>query len=376
VIADVLIIGGGVIGASVAYHLAHSGAGRVVILDRGDGSTARATGGFRVQFATEINVRLSLLSREKLLLFTEDTGVDPGYRPCGYLFVAGTDEQLGRLRQAAAVQRAAGFDGARELSAAEVRATNPAIEPAGIAGGFFSGTDGFVRPTEIQRGYCQAALRRGVTLLPGTLTGLRVDGGRIGRALTSQGDIACGTVVNAAGAWAGAVASMAGVPLPVTPLRRQVAVTVPTDRLPEDMPMTIFPDGFHLRVRDGRVLLLHPSPPGDGPLDVSVDPAWVEAVRTTAGERVPCLRGVAIESTYAGLYELSPDEHAILGPAPEVPNLFLVNGSSGHGVMHAPALGQLTAEMLTTGASRSLDVSPLRPSRFREGRPNPIRSLL
>jgi len=376
VTADIVIVGGGVIGASVAYHLAASGTERVVVVDRGDGSTARATGGFRVQFGSEINVRLSLLAREKLLRFEEETGVDPGYRPCGYLFVASAAEQVGRLREAGEVQRAAGFQGARELSPTEVLAVNPAVSPEGIAGGFFCAIDGFIRPTEIQRGYHEAAVRLGATFLADTVAGFRLERGRIVATLTSQGSIDCGTVVNAAGAWAGAVASLIGVPLEVTPLRRQVAVTAPTDRLPEDMPMTIFADGFHLRARDGHVLLLQPSPPADEPFDVRVDPAWVEAVTRTAGVRIPCLRGLPIESSYAGLYEMSPDEHAILGPAQEVPNLFLVNGSSGHGVMHAPALGQLASEMLRTGAARSLDVSPLRPSRFREGRPNPIRSLL
>jgi sarcosine oxidase subunit beta len=376
VIADVVIVGGGVIGASVAYHLAASGMERVIVVDRGDGSTARATGGFRAQFGSEINVRLSLLARDKLVHFAEETGVDPGYQPCGYLFVAGKAEQLERLREAASVQRVAGFHGARELSAAEVRAANPAIAPEGVAGGFFSPIDGFIRPTEIQRGYREASMRLGVVYLTATVTGLRLQSGRILAALTSQGSIACGTVVNAAGPWAAAVASLAGVPLQVAPLRRQVAVTAPTDRLPVDMPMTIFADGFHLRVRDGHVLLLQPSPPPEDPFDVGVDPAWVEAVTRTAQARVPCLQGIPIESSYAGLYEMSPDEHAILGPALEVENLFLVNGSSGHGVMHAPALGQLASEMLRTGATPSLDVRPLRPSRFREGLSNPLRSLL
>lgn len=375
-IADVVIVGGGVIGASVAYHLAASGMGRVIVADRGDGSTARATGGFRAQFGSEINVRLSLLARDKLLHFAEETGVDPGYRPSGYLFVASTADQLERLREAASVQRAAGFHGARELSAAEVRGANPAISPEGVAGGFFSPIDGFIRPTEIQRGYREASMRLGVVYLAATVTGLRLQSGRIVAALTSQGSIACGTVVNAAGAWAAAVAGLAGVPLEVAPLRRQVAVTSPTDRLPADMPMTIFADGFHLRVRDGHVLLLQPSPPSEDPFDVRVDSTWVETVTRTAWARLPCLEGIPIESSYAGLYEMSPDEHAILGPAPEVGNLFLVNGSSGHGVMHAPALGQLASEMLRAGATPSLDVQPLRPSRFREGRSHPLRSLL
>jgi sarcosine oxidase subunit beta len=198
---------------------------------------------------------------------------------------------------------------------------------------------------------------------------------------TTRGPIAAGAVVNAGGAWAGVLAALAGIDLPVTPLRRQVAVTEPFTGLPRTMPMTIFAgDGFHFRVRDGRVLLLWPDPPQavtgppragtpHDPFDTSVDPAWVEAVAAEARRRVPVLSSAAIDpaACRAGLYEMSPDRHAILGPAPRCANLFLANGSSGHGVMHAPALGRLLAEIMTTGAARSLDVTPLSPSRFTQG---------
>ncbi|HMK72969.1 MAG TPA: FAD-binding oxidoreductase [Myxococcaceae bacterium] len=368
--ADVVVLGGGVVGASVAYHLARSGAGRVTVVDRGGGSTERATGGFRAQFATEINVRLSLLSLSKLLRFAEETGVDPGYAPHGYLFVASTEQQLVRLRAARAVQAAAGHTETRELGAAEVLALNPALSSDGIRGGSFSASDGFLRPTEIQRGYREAAGRLGVRFLTGSVQGLRRAGARILAVETAGEALPCGEVVNAAGAWAGEVARLAGGEVPVTPLRRQLAVSEPTSALPASMPMTIFPDGFHLRVRDGRVLLLQPSPPAPDPFDVSVDPRWVDSVLATARERLPCLRSLGIASAHAGLYEMTPDEHALLGPAPFAENLFLVAGSSGHGVMHAPALGQLAAEMLVGGGARALDVSALDPNRFAEGRPN------
>jgi sarcosine oxidase subunit beta len=146
------------------------------------------------------------------------------------------------------------------------------------------------------------------------------------------------------------------------------------------MPMTIFAgDGFHLRVRDGRVLLLWPTPGAEGrPWDTSVDPSWLEAVVTMAHRRVPVLRGTAIDrsASWGGLYEISPDKHAILGSAPGCPNLYLVNGSSGHGVMHAPALGQLLSEIMSDGDATTIDVGPLSPLRFAEGRLNPVSGLL
>jgi sarcosine oxidase subunit beta len=164
------------------------------------------------------------------------------------------------------------------------------------------------------------------------------------------------------------------------PLRRQAAATVPCDLLPETMPMTIFArDGFHLRVRDGRVLLLWPTPGVEGrPFDASVDPTWIRQVTSMAHRRVPVLRRAEVDpaACWAGLYEMSPDKHAILGAAPGCSNLFLANGSSGHGVMHSPALGQLLAEIMSDGTATSLDVRALRPTRFAEGDPNPVSGLL
>jgi len=149
---------------------------------------------------------------------------------------------------------------------------------------------------------------------------------------------------------------------------------------PSDMPMTIFAgDGFHFRVRDGRVLLLWPTPGVPGrPFEASVDVGWLSQVAAMARARVPCLRDVPIDSaaSWAGLYEVSPDKHAILGAAPGVSNLYLINGSSGHGVMHAPALGQLLAEIVCDGRATTLDVSPLAPGRFADGELNPVSELL
>jgi sarcosine oxidase subunit beta len=177
--------------------------------------------------------------------------------------------------------------------------------------------------------------------------------------------------VNAAGAWAGMVGRMAGVEVPVTPQRRQIAQTVPTDALPECMPLTVFvDDGFYARVRDGRVLLLcHNESKTADPFDLAFDEAWLPGLTERAHRRIPRLRAVPVDraACWNGLYEVSPDRHVLLGPAPGIRNFFLSNGSSGHGVMHSPAIGQLLAEMILDGAASSLDVRALRPSRFAEG---------
>jgi sarcosine oxidase subunit beta len=307
--AAVAVIGGGVMGASVAYHLAALGQRDVVILDRADapgaGSTGRATGGYRAQYGTAINVRLSLLAREKLRRFADETGVDPGYAPAGYLWLAASAAELDVLRAGRAVQHAEGLVEAEEVSPQEIARINPAIRLDGVAGGAFCPTDGFIRPLRILEGYLAASARLGVRQVwAAEVRGFRRDAqGRIVEVETARERLPVGAVVNAAGPWAASVAALAGVALPVTPLRRQIATTMPCDLLPADMPMTIWAgDGFHLRVRDGRVLLLWPTPGVPGhPFEASVDPAWVDAVVAMAhagaapgDDRPGCLLGGAV----------------------------------------------------------------------------------
>jgi sarcosine oxidase, subunit beta len=372
--ASVAVIGGGVIGASVAYHLARRGWRDVVVLDRGPaaggGSTGRATGGFRAQYATAVNVRLSLLAREKLRCFEAETGVDPGYVECGYLWLAGSAEELAELERAQRIQHAEGLTEAVLLGLDDIAAVNPAVHPSGVVGAAYCPSDGFIRPLAILEGYLRAASRLGVeTRWDVEAVGLRRrPDGSIAAVETTRGPMA---VVDAAGAWAATVAAWAGVRLPVVPLRRQAATSTPCDLLPASMPMTIWAgDGFHIRVRDGRVLLLQPTPGVPGaPFDTRVDPDWVDMVERAAHARVPVLRRATIDraACWAGLYEISPDKHAILGAAPECPNLFFANGSSGHGVMHAPALGQLLAEIISDGKASRMDAAPLRYGRFADG---------
>lgn len=374
--AEVVVVGAGAIGASVAWHLAAIGLTDVLVLDRGkgpgEGSTGRATGGFRAQFGTLVNVRLSLLAREKLRRFGEEVGGDVGYRPCGYLWVARAAQELEALRSAQRVQHEAGLIEARMVEPRDIREINPAVSLEGVLGGSFCPSDGFLRPLDLLRGYLEGARRTGVRVrFDAEVRELRRgSSGLVEAVVLPDEEIACGTVVNAAGAWAADLGRLAGVGIPVAPLRRQVACTVPCTVLPDDMPMTIWlGDGFHLRVRDGRVLLLRPTPGAADPFRTDVEDRWVDEVRQIGAARVPAIVAVPIDRArcWAGLYEMSPDGHAILGRAPGCDNLVLVNGSSGHGVMHAPALGALAAELIAHGAPRSLDVQSLRPTRFSEG---------
>lgn len=385
----IVIVGGGVVGASVAWHLASRGWHDVVIVDRaagpGEGSTGRATGGYRAQYGTPINVRLSLLAREKLRRFPDEVGADPGYLPAGYLWIAATEWELAELRRGLPVQHAAGLSESREVDPSEILQINPALAPAEIVGGTWCPTDGFIRPLSILAGYLADARRRGVrTMWETEIVGFERTGSpgdaRISAVRTTRGTIEAGAVVNAAGPWAGKIAALAGVPLQIEPLRRCIVPTMPCDVLPAGMPMTIFAgDGFHLRVRDGRVLLAWPTPGSTTDrFDCRVESGWIDDVAAKAASRVPVLAGVPLDRSgaWGGLYEISPDKHAILGPAPECGNFYFINGSSGHGVMHAPALGHLLAEIITDGRATTLDTAPLRPSRFADGEPNPVSGLL
>jgi len=376
---SVVIVGAGVIGASIAYHLAARGARDVVVLDRGNepgaGSTPRATGGFRAQFATPADIALSLLSREKLIRFSDEIGCDSGYRPYGYLFIARSEQAMAQLRLANELQHACGLAEARVIDADEVRRINPAVEDDAIVGGTFCPTDGFIRAMKILGGYVAASQRLGVRFEFGvTVRGMRTEGDRIVALETSRGDVHADVFINAAGAWAGTF----GIDVPVAPLRRQVAATIETDILSDTMPMTVWADdGFHFRVRDRRVLLLWPdSPPSS--FDTSFDAdSWLPRVLEFTNARVPIVRDVPIDpdACWAGLYEMSPDHHAILGRAPTLANLYLANGCSGHGVMHAPAIGHVIAELIVDGRS-SIDIHSLRPSRFAEGEGIEASSLL
>jgi sarcosine oxidase subunit beta len=329
--SEIVIAGAGVMGCSIAYHLAERGRRNIVVVDRaadfGGGSTPKATGGFRAQFDSETNVRLSLLSRAKLQEF------DSGYRPYGYLFLACDESELQMLEASQKVQHAAGLHEARMITAREARELNPAIGDERVIGGTFCPNDGFIRAMKILNHYAEGARKLGVRFEFNTSVDVN--------------EIDAPIVINALGAWSG---------VPVTPLRRNVLATMPTDLLPDTMPMTVWAgDWYHLRVRDGRVLLLWPDDP---PID---DEAWRDEVLRLTRERVPMLRDLAIEEMWSGLYEMSPDGHALLGRVRE--GLFIAAGSSGHGVMHAPALGQLLAELIVDGEA-SMDIRALDPTRW------------
>jgi sarcosine oxidase subunit beta len=379
--ADVVIIGGGIVGSSVAYHLAEGGCSNVVMVEReaqqGLGSTGKATGGARAQFSTPINIQMSLYSIEFFAHCEELTGHSSGYEPRGYLFVATNEQHLDYLKANRERQRALGLTNVEILTASEIASMIPQLRVTDVVGGSFCRTDGFVDPPGIMRAFMSRAREKGARLLLSTgVTGIEVDGRGVSAVVTTRGRIATRAVVNASGAWAASVARLAGVEIPVVPLRRQLVSTAPLGGLPDRMPMVIdMSDGFHFRpdYRAGSppgVLMAWPDPDETPGFKLEFDPSFIEKVLSRARHRMPCLADALVERarSRAGLYEMTPDHHAIIGEAPGVRGLFLANGFSGHGVMHSPATGRIVSEMILLGETRLLDASPLAAERFAEGR--------
>jgi sarcosine oxidase subunit beta len=247
----------------------------------------------------------------------------------------------------------------------------PQLRADDIIGGTFCPTDGFVDPHSVMMGFMLNARERGVRLwLDTSVTGIRVENNEIAGVETTRGVIDTRVVVNAAGPWAAAVARMAGVELPVEPLRRQLVPTEPFDLLPARFPMVIdMSTGFHFR-REGKGILMAWNDPEETPgFKMDFEPSFVETILTHAASRVPVLAEAQVNPrrAWAGLYEMTPDHHAIIGPSPEVKGLFFANGFSGHGVMHSPASGRITSDLILHGRSEIIDANQLSVERFKRG---------
>ncbi|MGA3211197.1 MAG: FAD-dependent oxidoreductase [Terriglobales bacterium] len=374
--AEILVVGGGIVGSSIAYHLTEAGCTDVLVLERethqGKGSTGKSMGGVRAQFATPVNIRMSIYSIPFYAAFEEHTGFESGYRPQGYLFLATSQRHLDYLRANQQQQKALGLKDVCMVAAEDIRSQFPLIRSDDIVGGSFCPTDGFVDPHSAMTGFMKRAQERGARLLrEAEVTGIRVESGQIALVETSHGPIATRTVVNAAGPWAAQIARMAGVDLPVEPLRRMLVPSEPFDVYPHTAPMTIdMSNGFHFRPESLGFLLAWNDPEEKGSYNTAFDPGFVEKVLTHAARRVPVFENLPInpKRAWAGLYEMTPDHHPILGVVPELPGFFLANGFSGHGVMHAPATGKILADLILRGSTELIDAELLSLRRFAEGR--------
>ncbi len=369
--ADVVIIGGGIIGASIAYHLVKSGVQNVLLLERGvmgEGSTAKCVGGIRTQFSTEINIQLSLLSRKIWLRFQDEFGIDPEFRRIGYLFLASSEEQWKVLNVNGRLMQGLGMDVVL-LGPEEIKRKWPFLRVDDLMGGSFTPQDGYAGVHEVLQGFIKGAKRLGATIRERReVVGIQVEAGKIKGIQTSTGEqVKCRFVVNAAGPYAGKVAALAGLDLPVRPLRRQIFFTEAFEELPSTFPLVIdLQHGWYMR-REGKGLLLSGPQDSNSSFNEEVDFEGQEWTAARSLSRVPMLGRARIKSGWAGLYEISPDNHAIIGSFPEIEGFICANGFSGHGFMHSPATGILLAELIMEGKAQTLDIYPLRPARFREG---------
>jgi sarcosine oxidase subunit beta len=370
--ADVVIIGGGVMGVSAAYHLALRGCTDVVLLERGPflgmEATGKCAGGIRYQFSTEINVRLSQLSLPMLERFHEELGQEIDLHWPGYLFLLDNETDLATFRRNVAMQNRLGVP-SQIISRQEAHALAPLLSMEDILAAAWHAGDGLADPNGVVQGYAMGARRLGAkTLTSVEATGVRVESGRVTAVETSRGVIAAPVVIDAAGPWAGVVAAMAGVNLPITPLRRQIAVTTPLAGLPADFPFVIdFSRSLYFH-REGEGILTGQSNPHETPgFDQSVDLTWTEQHLELAAWRFPRLSQAGLLSQWAGLYEVTPDAHPVIDRLDEPAGLYVAGGFSGHGFMHGPATGLLIAELLLDGRAHSLDIHQLRFSRFAEG---------
>lgn len=372
--ADVVIIGAGVAGVSVAFHLCALGQTDVLLLEKevaaGQGSTAKANGGIRAQWSTPVNIRLSLYSIAAFERFSEETGGDCGLLQAGYLFMTATPEGERRLRVNFELQQRLGVPN-RWLSPGEIAALAPYVRADDLRAGTFSPEDGFLDPHGTTLGYLRAARARGAELLASTeaLEVLRDENGVAG-VRTSSGVIHTRKVVNAAGPFAGVVARRAGTGIPLEPYKRMLACSEEIGVAPPVIPMTVDLDTGLLIRREGKAILFAYSDPTDAPtFDTRFEPGFVEIVSEKASRRFPFLDDARIHPgrCWAGLYPETPDHHAILGESPDLPGFFHATGFGGHGLMHAPATGRALAEIVAFGECRFMDIRPLRPQRFAEG---------
>jgi sarcosine oxidase subunit beta len=365
--ASVAIIGGGIMGASTAYHLAQRGVTDIVILEKdllAQASTGLSAGGIRQQFSHPANVRLSQEAVRLFERFEAEFGVDMEFRQVGYLFLAQSESVWQEFLENVEIQRQHNVP-VEVLSPDEIKYRWPYVNVTDLQGGTFCPEDGYADPYMAAMGFANAARRLGVTIEEQTrVTAIQVKGGRVQGVETTRGPIAAPVVVNVAGAWGGEVAQMVGVNLPVRPYRRQVFMTQAFEAIPKPVPMILdIEPAFYFR-GEGPGILMGMSDPDEPPsFHTNVDYAFLEEVIDKAIHRAPLLEEAEILRGWGGLYAITPDDNPIIGAMPGIEGSYCAIGFSGHGFQQSPTVGRILSELILDGRTE-FDLSPFAHDRF------------
>ena len=370
---NVVVIGAGCIGTSVASHLAEMGCSNVLVLEKekmiGSGSTAKCAGGVRAQFSTPVNIQMSHFSIREFEVLDKEYGIQ--FNQCGYLFVLRNEEQKVRYLKNLELQKSQGVD-VRFISPEEIAKLAPNYGLHNCLGGTFGAKDGLIDPAMTVDAYFKRARKHQIEFeTETTCSGIKTSGKRVTHVSTSKGDVACDFVVNAMGPFAGEFGAMAGVEIPIDPVRRMITTTGDLDFVTDKFPMVVdVTTGMYMH-KEGKGLLIGLANNDEKPgYQETIDNEFLDQMLMTALDVMPYLENAEIKTkypgTWAGLYEVTPDHHAIIDSLPNLPNALIAGGFSGHGLMHAPAAGQAIAEIITKGKCESFDLTPLRFSRFAE----------
>ena len=365
---DVVIIGGGIIGVAIAYHLAKKNYGKIAVVEKdqylGNGSTAKCAGGIRAQFSSEINVRMSMLSERKFETFAEEMDAEVQFDQVGYLFVLTTEDQVASFRKQFAMWERLGHTTAW-LSPQEIKSLVPPLRVDDLLAGTFSRKDGIGDPHQFTQGYVNAGRKLGVKfLLESEAIGITAVGDKITSVKTRKGELLTDTVVNAAGPYSHTIAKFLGIDLPVKPVKRQIVTTAPLDFITESFPMVVdIGSGLYTHKESGGLLMGWADKETPEGFDESVHPEYTDAILMKGLDRIPQLETAEIKAAWGGLYEVTPDHHAVIGSSGVIPRFFHATGFSGHGYMHAPATGIVMSELIA-GEKTTIDITPLSAERF------------
>lgn len=370
--ADVVVVGGGVMGTSAAFHLAESGVG-VALIERGDlagGSTSRAAGGVRANFSDELNISLGRRSLELFERFEQRPGQVIDLHRSGYLFVLTAPEEVDTFTATVELQNSLGVE-SYLIDVEHACRLSPLLSPQGVLAAAWTPRDGHCAPESVVQGYASGARRHGATIHTGVeLTGIDCSGGEITSVTTTAGVISTGCVINCAGAWSPQVAAHVGVDLPVTPYRRELLITEP---LPEPVEMAF-------TIEYGTSLYWHREGPGiltgfsdttaPAGFDLTRDPKFAEKLACLAEIRAPGLLDLGVKTGWSGLYEVTPDHNALLGETHEISRFLYATGFSGHGFLQGPAIGEILRDLYLR-VDPFIDVSALDITRFATGNLRP-----